>query len=148
MKLEKLIIQNFRAYQERIEISFDDLTAFIGRNDVGKTSILDALGIFFGNKICKYDVSDKCVYSSENDDVLIGCVFSELPNEIVIDAASNTTLEKEFLLNSDGELELYRVFKKGKGAGGFVSRCLHPSAKGAKGILLKKNDELKSVSEK
>ena len=75
MKLEKIIIENFRGYQGRTEVSLDDLTALIGRNDVGKTTILDALGVFFGHRLCKYDITDKCVYASEDDDVVIGCVF-------------------------------------------------------------------------
>ena len=36
MKLEKLIIENFRGYQGRVEITLNDLTALIGKNDVGK----------------------------------------------------------------------------------------------------------------
>jgi AAA15 family ATPase/GTPase len=46
MKLEKLIIENFRGYQGRVEITLNDLTALIGKNDVGKTTVLDALGVF------------------------------------------------------------------------------------------------------
>jgi len=117
MKLEKLIIENFRGYQGRIEISFDDLTALIGRNDVGKTTVLDALGVFFGHRLCKYDISDKCVYSAENDDVIIGCVFSDLPENLILDAAAQTSLNSEFLLNNEGHLELHKIFKKGKGSG-------------------------------
>ena len=88
MKLEKLIIENFRGYQRRTEISLDNLTALIGKNDVGKTTVLDSLGVFFGHKLCKYDPSDKCVYSGDNDDVKIGCVFSGVPNNLIIDTAS------------------------------------------------------------
>jgi len=148
MKLEKLIIENFRGYQGRVEISLNDLTALIGRNDVGKTTILDALGVFFGHRLCKYDVSDKCVYSGENEDVKIGCVFSGVPENLILDAASETTLREEYLLNEDGHLELHRIFKKGKGAGAIHALCRHPSAKDVKGILLKKNDELKAIAER
>lgn len=52
MKLKKLKILNFRAYQKETEIPFDNMTGLIGRNDVGKTTVLDALGIFFGHKLC------------------------------------------------------------------------------------------------
>src|SRR5690606_32521249 len=119
---------------------FDDMTGLIGRNDVGKTSILDALGIFFGHKLCKYEPTDKCVYADENDDVIITCEFEDLPAEIVIDATSITSLQGEYLLTEGGMLSLSRVFNKGKGAGTYVANCLHPTAKNAKGILLKKND--------
>lgn len=146
MKLLSLKITNFRAYQDEVEITFNDLTALIGRNDVGKTTILDALGIFFGHKLCKYEQGDKCVYAGENDDVVITCVFTELPDELILDAASRTTLENEFLLDAAGTLSISRTFKKGKGTGAYVANCIHPSARGAKGILLKKNEELKNIA--
>lgn len=148
MKLEKLIIENFRAYQGRIEIPLNDLTALIGKNDVGKTTVLDALGVFFGHRLCKYESIDKCVYAGENDDVTIGCVFSGIPNNLVIDATSETTLSSEYLLNESGLLELHKVFKKGKGTGSIYANCNHPSVRDAKGILLKKNDELKAIAER
>ncbi|MDF4518519.1 ATP-binding protein [Vibrio parahaemolyticus] len=147
MKLEKLILENYRGYQERTEIVISELTALIGRNDVGKTTVLDALGVFFGHKLCKYDISDKCVYAALNDDVKIGCVFSGVPERLVLDASSQTTFSNEYLLNSDGHLELHKIYKKGKGAGAIYAYCRHPSARGVKGILLKKNDELKAIAQ-
>lgn len=148
MRLEKLIIENYRGYHGRIEVSLNDLTAFIGKNDVGKTTILDALGVFFEHKLCKFDTSDKCVYCGNDDDVIIGCVFSEVPEDLVLDATSQTTLRNEYLLNEDGNLELHKIFNKGKGSGAIHAYCNHPSARDAKGILLKKNDELKAIAER
>lgn len=147
MKLEKLILENYRGYQGRTEIVINELTALIGRNDVGKTTVLDALGVFFDHSLCKYDISDKCVYAAENDDVNIGCVFSGVPESLVLDASSHTTFSNEYLLNSDGHLELHKIYKKGKGAGVIHAYCRHPSARGVKGILLKKNDELKAIAQ-
>ena len=147
MKLKKLTVINFRAYQGETEISVSDMTGLIGRNDIGKTSILDALGIFFGHKLCKYDSTDKCVYSDEDDDVIITCEFDDLPEEIILDATSTTSLQKEYLVTQEGTLSLSRVFKKGKGAGAYLINCIHPTARNAKGILLKKNDELKAIAE-
>jgi len=37
MKLEALNIKNFRSYQDTTTIYFDNLTALIGKNDVGKS---------------------------------------------------------------------------------------------------------------
>ncbi|HHX3468400.1 TPA: AAA family ATPase, partial [Enterobacter asburiae] len=50
MKLEKLILKNFRGYHGEHSIDINSLTALVGRNDVGKTTILDALGVFFEHK--------------------------------------------------------------------------------------------------
>lgn len=148
MHLHQIIIENYRAFNGRHEVDLDDLTAIVGRNDVGKTSVFDALGVFFGDKGCKYDPQDKCVYADESADVRIGCVFSEFPDSLSLDATSATTLGGEYLLNKEGQLELHRVFKKGKGSGVIVARCIHPSASGIKGILQKKHDELKTIAEK
>ncbi len=51
MKLNELSIKNFRGYDDAI-IDFDDeINVVIGRNDVGKSTILDALEIFSTEKI-------------------------------------------------------------------------------------------------
>jgi len=147
MKLENLILKNFRGYHGEHSIDINSLTALVGRNDVGKTTILDALGVFFEHKLCKYDVTDKCVDSMESDDVAIGCIFSGHEIPIVLDATSVTNLKDEFLLNNDGKLEIYRVFTKGKGSGSVQAKCIAPTAKGAKLLLAKKNDELKTLAE-
>ena len=50
MKITKLIIKNFRSIDaEGIEIIFDtNLTALIGKNNVGKSNILAAIDIILG----------------------------------------------------------------------------------------------------
>ncbi len=148
MKLKTLTINNFRGYQGKAEIEFDEITALIGKNDIGKTTILDALGVFFDHKLCKYDVSDKCVYAGEDEDVSITCEFVDLPSNLVIDAASNTSLGSEFLLTESGTLSLSKVFSKGKGTGVMFINCMHPSAADIKGILQYKNTELKAYIDK
>ena len=47
MKLREIILKNFRGYYAETRITIDDLTALIGKNDVGKSTILEALDIFF-----------------------------------------------------------------------------------------------------
>ena len=148
MKLERVSIQNYRAYQEPVVIPIGDLAAFIGRNDIGKTTILDAIGAFFGHKACKFEISDKCVFADEDDDVVITCVFSELPSRLVLDSASETTLQDEYLVDQDGCLSLSKVFRKGRGTGAYFANCEHPAQPPFNGLLLKKNDELKRIAEK
>ncbi|WP_311752973.1 ATP-binding protein [Proteus columbae] len=147
MKLEKLIIKNFRGYHGEHTIDIHSLTALVGRNDVGKTTILDALGVFFEHRLCKYDITDKCVDSASDDDVAIGCIFSGVDIPIVLDSTSKTTLRDEYLLNKDGKLEIYKIFAKGKGSGSTQARCIAPSVKEAKLLLAKKNNELKTIAE-
>ena len=40
MKLNKLKLKNFRSYSQETEIDISDLNVIIGKNDVGKSSIL------------------------------------------------------------------------------------------------------------
>lgn len=47
MKIVSLTIENFRSYRNPVTIPFNDLTVLIGKNDIGKSSILEALDIFF-----------------------------------------------------------------------------------------------------
>lgn len=109
MKLKRVIIKNFRSYREEVQISVDNFTAFIGRNDVGKSTILEALEIFFNNNIVKIEQSDACVYNTDKQ-VVIGCVFSDLPDQVVLDSQTPTNLAQEYLLNSKGELEIQKIY--------------------------------------
>ncbi|EHM3198977.1 AAA family ATPase [Campylobacter coli] len=71
MKLVKCKIENFRSY-ENIEFKFSDLSVIIGKNDVGKSTLFDALDIFFeNNKALEDDVN---INSSENK-FSITCFF-------------------------------------------------------------------------
>ena len=113
MKLEKVVLENFRSYNERISIDIDNLTAFIGKNDIGKSTILEALEIFFNNSLVKIEQEDSCVYS-DSTQVRIGCVFSDLPSDIVLDSTARTTLQQEFLLNKQDHLEIHKIYDCGK----------------------------------
>ncbi|HHL3302546.1 TPA: ATP-binding protein [Bacillus cereus] len=109
MKLEKVIIKNFRSYDTYTEIKFDDLTTIVGKNDVGKSTVLEALEIFFNNSTVKVDAKDYCVKTGDPN-VLIGCVFSGFEEEIILDATAPTTFKDEFLLNEFGMLEVHKIY--------------------------------------
>lgn len=109
MKLKSLILENFRSFKELVRIEINDFTAFVGANDAGKSTILEAMEIFFNNNLIKIDDSDCCVHS-DNKLVRIGCVFEELPPNIVLDSSSETNLEKEYLLNEEGDLEIHKLY--------------------------------------
>ena len=49
MKLIAIKLRNFRAYNNETTVTLDDFTVLIGRNDAGKSSLLDALDIFFND---------------------------------------------------------------------------------------------------
>ena len=65
MKIKNVAIKNFRGYSDEINSDFEDLTAFVGKNDIGKSTILEALDIFFndGKGVTKLDKADLNVES-------------------------------------------------------------------------------------
>lgn len=148
MKIKAVAIKNFRGYKDEIKISFDDLTVFVGKNDIGKSTILEALDIFFneGSGVIKLDKSDLNIHAvkENNEETMISVCFSDLPEHIVIDSTVRTTLIEEYMLNSDGLLEIVKRYKNGGKASVFV-RAYHPTNPNCKDLLLKKNQELKNI---
>lgn len=148
MKMESIKIKNFRSYKEETTIRFDDLTVLVGRNDIGKSTILEALDIFFndGGGIVKIDKTDLNIQELRNGDseTMISACFSELPESIIIDSAVPTTLADEYMLNADGLLEVVKKYKNGGKASVFI-RARHPMNPDCKDLLLKKNAELKNI---
>lgn len=108
MRIKSLSISNFRSYYKEVKINFQDLTAIVGKNDIGKSTILEALDVFFhnGKGIIKLDKDDINVYAKANGetDVRISVVFDSLPQSVIIDDSNETTLKNEYLLNKDEDL--------------------------------------------
>lgn len=148
MKIVSMKIKNFRGYGEEVEIKFDDLTVFVGKNDVGKSTILEALDIFFndGKGVVKIEKNDVNVEEMQkgNSETVISVCFEELPNEIVIDSTVKTTLKEEYLLNSNGYLEIVKKYNNGGSTKVFV-RANHPTNIKCDNLLLAKNSDLKKI---
>lgn len=148
MKLKAISLQNFRSYRDRTVIPIESLTAFIGKNDAGKSTILEALDIFFEGEIAKIDGGDASV-GGEAANVRIGAVFGSLPGPIDLDAGAQTTLAGEHLLNANGDLEIIKVYNcsvAGKvGAPKVLARAMHPTAAGVADLLQKKVGELRQL---
>ena len=145
MRIKRLISKNFRIFKEKTVIEFDNLTAFIGKNDIGKSTILDALDIFFNGKdahvkLEKEDISK----GAESNEILIGVVFEKFPQTLTVDATVPTNLKDEFLLNKDGLLEIHKKYANGdikKEQVYIVAN--HPTHESLKDLLTLKISELK-----
>ena len=109
MNLVSLTLRNFRCFREETTVSFDDLTAIIGENDMGKSSVLEALEIFFNNDTVKIDGGDLSV-SARDKLIEITCEFNDLPASIILDVQAKTSLADEFLLTEKGTLNIRKVF--------------------------------------
>ena len=145
MKLHRLRIRNFRCYKDEIAFDFDEMTAFIGKNDVGKSSVLEALEIFFNNSLVVCEREDLNI-NADNNQIEITCVFGEFPEEIIIDAAAPTSLQNEYLLNNNNKLEIKKVFVAtvAKPKEKIYIICNHPSVNSANDLLDLKRPELKT----
>lgn len=111
MKLVNVKIHNFRGYKDASMRVDNEVTTLIGKNDVGKSTIVDALEIFFNNSLVKIDSQDLNIKSSGEDSYIsISCEFSELPQNIIIDSTQQTNLQDEFLVNENGNLEIKKVY--------------------------------------
>ena len=122
LKLKKLILENFRSYHNRTIIEFNDLTVFVGRNDAGKSSILDALDIFFndGKGTIKIDKEDLNKQAENDDTILIGAVFTDLPEQLIVDSSVSVSLKNEYLLNKEGDLEIHEFYRNGRLQGTYI----------------------------
>ncbi|KUY29804.1 ATP-binding protein [Elizabethkingia ursingii] len=150
MKLHSVKIKNFRSYKEEVEIKIDDLTAFVGKNDIGKSSVLEALDVFFndgkGNFVVKLDKDDinKSSMDGGDKEIVISAVFTNLPTSITIDTTNPTTFESEYLLNSDNRLEIVKKYPNA-GAAKVYIKANHPTNSKCSDLLLKKLADYKKI---
>ena len=144
MKLRQVRLKNFRCYKEEATIDIDDLTVFIGKNDSGKSSILDALDIFFNEPKGKPDKDDHNV-SANGEPVEITCIFEELPNDLIIDEAVSTTLQDEYMVNADGYLEVKKIYPY-SGKSKIIAVANHPTNVSCNDLLLLTNAKLKTAA--
>lgn len=141
MELAKVTIENFRCYREPISIDIENLTALVGRNDVGKSAIMDALAIFF--EVAKLDRDDACK-TGDPTNVRITCEFDSL-QDVILDTDYETNLVSEFLLNNDGRLAIRKTYNGSLVTPKLTSvdaLAMHPSADGFSDLLALKKAEL------
>ena len=147
MRLTALTVENFRGYLEPTTVPVSNLAAFIGRNDVGKSTLLDALEIFFNGG--KPD-SDDAHVNRRRQPTRISCQFEELPPEVVIDAQAPTSLADEHLLVSAGVLEIVKQYDLSarRITPKVNARAQHPNVDDGHDLLLLNNKQLKERAQK
>ena len=150
MVISKLYIKNFRGYAEQTIELHKDLNVIIGKNDVGKSTILEALEIFFNNNTIKIDILDlnKKRADKEDGDITIQVSFEvDSKKSYTIDTVP-TKLSQEYLLDSEGYLTIRKVWNaSGKN---ITSKSLktyivsdYPSTKFNNPLICRKISELK-----
>lgn len=151
MRLQEVTIKNFRGYKNETIFPIDEcLTAFIGKNDSGKSTILEAIGVFLNSDSVKLDKDDFNKYD-ENCLIEITGKFDNFPEEVIIDETNPTSLSAEYLLNLDSVLEIKKYYKRTSLTNPKVSIiAIHPTTEGYSDVhkldlknLKKRADELK-----
>jgi predicted ATP-dependent endonuclease of OLD family len=132
MILKKLQIHNFRGYLDEEFIFDNNLNVIIGKNDIGKSSIMEALEIFFNGTSkeakVKIDITDLNVYA-EDKKIILTAAFDVKDESIIIDSTNPTNLSEEYLLNEDGYLLIKKVWDASKEKIGTVQNfitCYYP----------------------
>lgn len=148
MKIKSVTVSCFRGYAEPVEVQVGDLGVFVGKNDIGKSTILEALDIFFNEgkgcvKLDKDDINKRCA-AEGHDCIEIAVEFVDLPNVVLIDATNQTTLSDEYLLTESGTLVVVKRYPKAGKEKVFI-RALHPKHENCRDLLQKKNAELKKL---
>ncbi len=148
MRISQVKISNFRSYSDEVVINFNNLTAFVGKNDVGKSTVLEALDVFFNEgkgviKLDKDDVNKKCSESG-NQDIRVSVVFEGFPASLVIDASNTTTLSNEYLLTKDNKLEITKIYPNA-GKEKVLIKAYHPTNPECADLLHKKQADLRKI---
>lgn len=110
--ISKIYIKNFRGYKEQTIYLHDNLNVIIGKNDVGKSTILEALEIFFNNETVKIDVTDlsKKRNQETDTDITIQVSFQMVAGKSYTIDTIPTYLSNEYLLDSDKYLTIRKVW--------------------------------------
>lgn len=152
MQIKSIILENFRGYHNRQIIEFDNFTAFVGKNDIGKSSVLEALDIFFNDnsgpiKIDREDIN-MTAYNEANGsnvDIVIGVIFKDIPTDVILDEQNTTSLTTEYLLDADQNLTVLKRYSNGSKSKVFIY-ANHPSQSDCYDLLSKKQSDLRKLT--
>jgi len=108
VRINSIVIKNYRPFRLLEETCIGNLTTLVGRNDSGKSSILRALKLFFNDKakVEEDDIHD----GARDEDVVIEITFSSLPDEIEFEDGVLTTFKEEMLLDKNDLLRIRKIF--------------------------------------
>lgn len=148
MKIKSILVNRFRGYEAPIKVDIENLCVLVGKNDKGKSTLLEALDIFFNEgkgcvKLDKEDINKNCLANGE-DCIEIEVEFSDLPSKIIIDSANETTLQDEYLVTQAGTLHVIKRYPAAGKEKIFI-KARHPANPECKDLLLKKIQDLRKI---
>ncbi len=108
MKIESVRIENFRSFKDKT-INFDNYTCFIGANGCGKSTILNALNIFFrqnkdcSTDLCKLEIED-FHHKNVDEPIKITVTFTE-PSDKAKEDLSDYVRQDKLIVSSIAEYD-------------------------------------------
>lgn len=143
MKISKVKLKNFRSYKDEVTLDLEDMNIILGKNDIWKSTILEALDIFFNDwKGCVSITKEDVNINNSEKPVEITVCFSDFDDEIILETIP-TSISWERLLNSDWDLEIKKIYKWATMKGSTFIVAYHPSNDTfIKNLLLKKIKDL------
>lgn len=143
MRLVKVKIKNFRCYKDETPFQLDDLTAIIGKNDIGKSAVVEAIDGFFNDSIEVADLSNE----ADGNSIEITCFFDGIPDEVVLDTSIPTSPKDEGILNAQDQLEIKKVFTfAARKTTAIYINANHPADERLTNLLSMKNTPLKAYA--
>lgn len=111
IRLHSVRLKSFRGYIDTT-ISFDEkMNVIIGKNDVGKSTILEALEVFFNNEQIKIEPGDRNFWCVQDEKIEISCIFIlDEDAKTIVDVSVPVRMDQEYLLNENGQLEILKVW--------------------------------------
>lgn len=107
MKLIRARIKNYRGIKDETSISFQNFSCIVGKNDVGKSTLLKAIDAFLNEN--NPNIEDRNVYS-DSDSIEINLIFDSASTPIILDDAIPVSLLDEELVDEDGFISIKKVW--------------------------------------
>jgi len=106
MFIDKIIVKNFRGYKSAELSDLNNINAFVGKNDSGKSTILEAIAVFLK---LSYKADKEDFYLQHPDEMYIQLNFKEFPEILKINDIDYNLKEVGYI-HSDGSLKIQRKF--------------------------------------
>lgn len=112
MELVQIKLNNFRGYRNIVISLSNGLQMLLGKNDIGKSTIFEALDIFFNDKEASVKISiDDLNISAKKDSNMISsisCSFALTDDDMICVETLPVNLNEEYLTNAEGLLEVVK----------------------------------------
>lgn len=111
MKINKITIKNFRGVDNFENLEVSDFNVFVGKNDAGKSIILNAFNCFFNEKVFVKEDIFKGKPEEENTFIELSFSLSKEVDDLLIDSNKLLTVKKEYFLDDKGKPKVNTYYK-------------------------------------